>query len=431
MSSFDLPAYRLVCPRAGTALLAAAICAWTACAGAQVPQVLTFEQCVQQAARQNAELQAARANADAAQSRVRAARSGYYPQLSAEAASADSSGSSAFAGPSHSTGVAATQNLFAGFRDEAGVEQAGANERSAQADLATARAKISRDLKAAFAGLVAAQDSVVLAEQIERRLTENLRLVQLRFEGGRENKGSFLLTKATLQQAQLESLQARQAVASAQAQLARVLTHRDGIDLRAQGEVPVSAPPPAPDFLALAERVPSYRKAQAQEEAARAEVRLARAGFYPSLDLNASAAREGEDFPPQDNRRTVGLSLTVPLFSGGRDYYGTEAAASNLVATSNTKVDVERSALVQLKQTHAAFVEAVERLKVDEAFLEAAITRADIARSKYAQGLMSFEDWDRIENDLIVRQKGVLFSRRDRVTAEAAWEQAQGVGVIQ
>ena len=85
---------------------------------------------------------------------------------------------------------------------------------------------------------------------------------------------------------------------------------------------------------------------------------------------------------------------------------------------------------MSLKQTHAAFVEAVERLSVDEAFLEAAITRAEIARSKYAQGLMSFEDWDRIENDLIVRQKAVLFSRRDRVTAQAAWEQAQGVGVI-
>jgi hypothetical protein len=43
---------------------------------------------------------------------------------------------------------------------------------------------------------------------------------------------------------------------------------------------------------------------------------------------------------------------------------------------------------------------------------------------------MSFEDWDRIENDLIQRQKTVLQSQRDRVTAEAAWEQAQGKGVI-
>jgi outer membrane protein TolC len=421
----------MLCLRAGFAVLVAAPCVWTGPATAQVPQVLTWEQALQQAASQNAELQAARASADAAQSRVRAARSGYYPQLSAGASSADSSGSSVPLGPSHSASVTATQNLFAGFFDEASVEQASANERAARADLVAANAKISRDLKAAFAGLIAAQDGVVLAEQIEQRLSENLRLVQLRFEGGRENKGSFLLTRATLRQAQLESLQARQAVGSAAAQLARVITYREIAELRAQGEVPVSAPPPAPDFAALATRVPAYVKAQAQEDAARAEVRLARVGFYPSVDVSASAAREGGDFPPEDNRRTVGITLTVPLFSGGRDYYGTQSAASSLVAAVSSKTDVERNTLVSLKQTHAAFVEAVERLRVDEAFLEAAITRAEIARSKYAQGLMSFEDWDRIENDLIVRQKAVLFSRRDRVTAEAAWEQAQGAGVIQ
>jgi outer membrane protein TolC len=86
--------------------------------------------------------------------------------------------------------------------------------------------------------------------------------------------------------------------------------------------------------------------------------------------------------------------------------------------------------LVRLKQAWAGYVESEEKLKVDQAFLEAAVLRAEIARSRYNNGLMSFEDWDRIENDLIQRQKTVLQSQRDRVTAEAAWEQAQGKGVI-
>ncbi|MDH3513536.1 MAG: TolC family protein, partial [Gammaproteobacteria bacterium] len=99
-------------------------------------------------------------------------------------------------------------------------------------------------------------------------------------------------------------------------------------------------------------------------------------------------------------------------------------------AVSSNKDNVERQLLVRLKQAHAGYVESVEKLKVDQAFLEAAVTRAEIARSRYNNGLMSFEDWDRIENDLIQRQKTFLQSQRDRVTAEAAWEQAQGKGVI-
>jgi hypothetical protein len=56
--------------------------------------------------------------------------------------------------------------------------------------------------------------------------------------------------------------------------------------------------------------------------------------------------------------------------------------------------------------------------------------RAEIARSKYNNGLLSFEDWDLIENDLINRQKALLVSVRERVTAEAGWEQARGEGAI-
>lgn len=89
-----------------------------------------------------------------------------------------------------------------------------------------------------------------------------------------------------------------------------------------------------------------------------------------------------------------------------------------------------RDVRTKLKQTFASYQEAVERLKVDTELLDAATIRAEIARNKYNNGLLSFEDWDIIENDLISRQKFVLQSRRDRIVAEAVWEQAQGKGVI-
>ena len=45
-------------------------------------------------------------------------------------------------------------------------------------------------------------------------------------------------------------------------------------------------------------------------------------------------------------------------------------------------------------------------------------------------GLISFQDWDTIENDLISNQKTILVNLRDAIAAEAAWEQAQGKGYI-
>jgi outer membrane protein TolC len=323
-----------------------------------------------------------------------------------------------------------SQNLFSGFQDSARIEQGAANLAQTEASLAVTKARLSQELKSAFAGLQFAQDNVTLTDKIVQRLAENLRLVELRFEGGRENKGSLLLTQATLAQARYENLQARQTLASAQAQLARVLGRGEPAGLQVIGGVPVTPPETAPDFPQLVQQIPELLQARAQERSAVADVTLARSGFYPSVDVTGSVAREGEDWTPDSDRRTVGLNLSVPLFSGGRDYYTTKSAAASLEAASSSRDNVERQLLVRLKQAYASYVESEEKLKVDRAFLEAAILRAEIARSRYNNGLMSFEDWDRIENDLIQRQKTVLQSQRDRVTAEAAWEQAQGKGVI-
>lgn len=397
---------------------------------APLPTALNWEASIAEASAANPELRAARATLTAAGHSANAAHSGNLPQLSAGAAYSDSSGSASAGGDNYSTSLSLSQNLFSGFQDRARIGRAQANVSQGEASLAVVKARLSQELKSAFAGLQFAQDNVVLTEKIVQRLQENLRLVELRYEGGRENKGSFLLTQATLAQARYENLQARQALASSQAQLARMLGRREPEGLQVIGGVPRTSPEPAPDFPRLVQQVPELLQARAQERTAEADVSLARAGFYPSVDVTGSVGRSGQEWMPDGDRRAVGLNLTIPLYSGGRDYYTTKSAAASLEAASSNRDNLERQLLVRLKQAHAAYVESEEKLKVDKAFLDAAITRAEIARSRYNNGLMSFEDWDRIENDLIQRQKSFLQSQLDRVVAEANWEQAQGTGVI-
>ena len=394
-------------------------------------EALSWAASVTETGANNAELHAAQLNVDAAQHRERAAYSGFLPQLSAGASHTSVEGDALSTSPTgYNASLTATQNLFAGFQDSAKVGQAEGTRAIAEAALDSTRARLSLDLKTAYAGLRYAQDNVLLTASIVKRLEENLRLVELRFESGRENRGSFLLTRASLAQARFENLQARQAIQTARTQLARVLGRRESASLEASGMVPVSEPGPEPLFEEIARRTPDFRATVAQEKVASADLRLARSGFYPSVNLTGSIGREGSDWFPDDERRTITASVSVPLFNGGRDYYTARSASASLEATRFDKDNIERQVLVRLRQTYNAFVESAEKLKVDQAFLEAASTRAEIARSKYNNGLMSFEDWDRIENELIQRQKTMLASQRERVAAEAAWEQAQGKGVI-
>ncbi len=395
-------------------------------------EVLTWEESVRQAAAVNPDLRAARDNLRAAEMDVRAAGSGFLPTLTGSATMTDTSATSttAIIAPDSNAALTASQNLFAGFRDQASVAQARANRTVAEANLRVARARLSFDLKSAFATLQTAVDALVLSNDIVRRREQNLRLVELRYESGRENKGSLYLSQATLSQARFESLQAEQALRVAQAQFARVLGRDNPQAMRLSGEVPVMAPPAQVDFVQAVQDTPDQQRALAQVEAAKAGVDIVASAFWPSLDLSGTTLRQGEDWQLDDRRNTVLLSLTVPIFSGGKDYYGVRSAGAKESSAEAARENLIRQLRTQLEQAYANYVQAVAKLGVDEDFLKAASARAEIARSKYSNGLMSFEDWDIIESDLINRQKAVLQSRRDRVTAEAAWEQALGTGAI-
>ena len=61
-------------------------------------------------------------------------------------------------------------------------------------------------------------------------------------------------------------------------------------------------------------------------------------------------------------------------------------------------------------------------------FVEALRLRAEIGRAKYENGLMSFDDWYGIENELVDREKNLLKSQRERVAAEANYQLLLGQG---
>jgi outer membrane protein TolC len=180
----------------------------------------------------------------------------------------------------------------------------------------------------------------------------------------------------------------------------------------------------------IATATPTYLQAIAQEGSADAGITAARSAFFPSLNISATSSRTGREWFPEASKWSLGVGVTIPLFDGGRDYFGTKAATQTWKAASAARANALRQSYVSLQQTYATYREAVQKLEVDRAFRDATVARERIATQKYNTGLLTFDDWDIIQNDLIARQKAYLQSERDRVVAEAGWEQAQGKGVV-
>jgi outer membrane protein TolC len=404
-------------------------------------RVLTWQDCVRMVRENNSTLDAAEHNYKSTQVLETESAGKFYPQVSGSLSESQSNTANVTTAGSDSNRtygaqINLSQNIFSGFADLSRLQQAKANTKVAEAELKATRAQVSSDLKQAYQALASSDDAVDLTQAILKRRQENLRMVDLRFQSGRENKGSLLLSKAYFQQAQYDHTQSLHQVEVAQDQLVFLLGLNRNEELKlsnAPGEqMPLLEPPlQKPDFEKAVLATPDYIQLQFKETSSKEDIAISKSSFFPSLDLTGSYGKTDSDFFPNREKWNAALTLTIPLFNGGRDWAATRSAAEKWAAASQNLSGAKAQILVTLKRAYQAYVEAVEKEKVDTSFREAQEVRADIARTKYNNGLMTFEDWDQVENDLISRQKTSLTSHQDRVAKEAAWEQAQGIGVLQ
>lgn len=395
---------------------------------------MTWDDCVGELIRNNPQLSAAAAAVEKAQADVRGNYGPFMPQISANG-SISKSNTQLDTGYQDSTSyqasLSAYQSLFAGFGDVATLRRSQALLTVAEVALQTTKAALSAALRQSFAQLLFSQDFVHLSENIAARRKENVNLVEMRFQAGRENKGSFLRSKAFYHQALFFVTQSQRKLKVAQQQMAATLGRHEIAPLAVSGKWDTIALPEAPDFTELVLQTPNYRQAVAQLRAAKEGVRIAKSTFYPTWALNGAVGRSDDDsLIPKNDQWSVGTTISYPLFTGGQNWYSVRGAQASQRSAEMTLDDTRNQVTATLDDTFTAWQNAIELTGVQIEFLNAAEIRAEIARAQYQNGLLSFEDWDLIENDLIDKQNAVLASQRDAVLARAVWEKTQGTGVI-
>lgn len=402
---------------------------------AEAHELLSFNQCIELVKRNNADIQSSGENLQSSLYQIDSIRGSYYPQLTGNIGylqSGPTSLAGSATGNTYSASLNATQNLFNGYSDTSKVAQAHAQSRASRAALEITKSQVSFELKSSFANLLYAKETEKVAMDFQKRRQENFRMVELRFESGRENKGSLLLSQAYLKQAVVDVMKARHLRNTSQSDLKKTLGNDDDRDLDIKDDIPLIEPSKTePDFRNLIISTPKHQQSEAQLQVAEENLTITKSAFYPTLSLTGSTGKFSDQFFPDKEHWSIGVNFSWPLFNGGKDYYSTKSLTSNLYAAKSNLTSLERDQMSALKKSYANYVEAAEDLKVNEAFLQAAKSRAEIARAKYNNGLLTFDEWDIIENDLINKTKIFIQSKRDRIIAEAAWEQAQGVGVIQ
>lgn len=389
-------------------------------------QTWSWQQIADKALQQNASLQAAKAQVSAAESSEASARWKFGPTLSAQGKWSEQSVANSNPVQDTSVTLGISQNVL-NYSNFGSLESAQAQHRGKTATLSKTQAQLLRDLKVAFSTVQETQQALTLQKSILQRRQKNYEMVTLRYEGGKEDKGALLLSKANLEDTHATVLNNEADHTSAVAQLNLLLGNPAQDPLQVTGSPPLTPPESAVDFESLMKSSPERQESLASEEASAAAVKTAKGKLLPTLDVTAQVGKYGDRLWPQTNGWSTGVTLNIPL-GDGSSYHQKQAASAESLAASFTRQSVENDLRLRLQKAHASYQESERQEKMAQSFLQAAQLRAEVARRKYETGLLSFDEWDRIESDLITRETTALRASLSRITAIADWEYLAGTG---
>ncbi|WP_372522520.1 TolC family protein [Sulfuricaulis sp.] len=283
--------------------------------------------------------------------------------------------------------LTATQPLFRGFREFAGLRQTKALVGAQNQDYLNARTQLFNDVVQNFYIVLSIeQDLKNFSEEINQNIDREKEL-NGRVRIGRSRISEVLSVQSTINtlRAQVEQLQsqlgtAREAFAFLSG-LAPTTPLRDTEDLPATLE-------PLDDYLAQLEMRPDVKASQQRLSAAQENTTVARGANLPSLDLNANRYLERTG-NLKDSNWDVGVALTVPIYAGGLLQSKVSEAVSQRTQAELSVSQVRRQAEQEIRSIYQSVV--FDRLQLDalEKATESARKNYEAQRHDYRLGLVT------------------------------------------
>jgi outer membrane protein, protease secretion system len=407
-----------------TALAAAA---W-ALAGAAAAAPLDLAEAYRLAQSQDATIRQSRATAEAGREKLPQARAQFLPNIGVTASRGKNQlqTTSELAGQSQ-TGFERynSQNDTVQVRQPIYRKQLTAQYAEAKAQVADANAELERDeqnlvmrVTEAYFNILLADDQVVLIELTQKAYLAQVDAARKTFQAGAGTRTDIDEAQSRYDLAVAQGLEARQNAEMMRRKL-QVLVNQPvaqvaPIDVR---KMDLSSPVPAnlDEWTGMADAAsPEVDAARAQVQVARAEVEKARSAHYPTLDAYASLSHTLSDNVNSINTRyyqkSVGVQLSVPIFSGGYVNSQVREALAKLEASEDQLEALRRDLAVRVHQEFRGVTEGLAKIQA----LEQAVKSTE---QLVVSSRRSFEAGVRTRLDILNAEQQAGQARRDLAQA--------------
>jgi outer membrane protein TolC len=325
-----------------------------------------------------------------------------------------------------STSLSASMDLFTGFRRGAENRAAKAGQTAAEASLVDARFQQALATTNQFFNALAAAQLVKVRQASVRRAEEQLKVSVNKLLAGSATRSDTLRSRVTLGSANLDLIQAGTALATAEAELARLVGEPGRLQAADDSTFyQVVAPLDTVAIRTEAEATsPLVRSTMAEADAARAGLSAAKSAYWPSLTLggstswNATGANDYELL----NQRQLTLGLRWNLFDRfDRELSITQQSADLDVADASA-ADARREVASQLTAALAQLDAARTQIDITQTSVVAATEDLRVQQERYRLGASTIVDVLSSQEALNQAEVDVVVARFTYLRAKAQIE---------
>jgi len=410
---------------------------------------LSLEECVQIALENNPQIGAQSWDVEAAEAQTDIASSQRWPALRAVSgyrhhlddqrliAAREPNEPGAWSSDILSADLVLGMPLFTGGRIINEIGAAELLERAATHRLARTKGELAFNVSSTFYAILGQRRVIESLEFSRKALAEHRKRVQDLITVQKAARVDLLRTEVRLADLEQRLVREWNTLAIQQRALANLMgIPEEGPSLDVAGEL---ERPDAPAELsgdvavALAQR-DDYEAGRRELEAQAKRVDAARAGHWPTVALDAAyggrwAARDVNRQPGASNSEdvgSVGVSVSIPLFEGGRIEAGVRREKARLASTQESLRKLQLQIGLDVQTAVLNVNSSVERVRATEKAIEQARESLRIEREKYELGKGSITDVLDAQSALLESETNYARALAEYHTALAQYRLAMG-----
>ncbi|MDO9262457.1 MAG: TolC family protein [Desulfosalsimonadaceae bacterium] len=255
----------------------------------------------------------------------------------------------------------------------------------------TRQETIARTVEA-YADVLSARHQVTVIDQTIDTAAAHLKMIEKRFENGMVVKSDVLRAKVHLAELEQNRAIAKSAAAVARASLNTVMGEAADQELKLSTQLCKTKEtlPELTELITTAvSQRPDLKQMDMEVKMASSEMNKAKAGHWPSLNLNGGYEYNSEDFHDANENYAIGADITVNLFSGGRITGQTREALNKLSEAKSQKQALLQQIRLETEKSYYDLLSADMRITTSELAVQNAGETLRIVSNRYDTGLLN------------------------------------------